>query len=580
MEFRNQLDYVSSYRRILDHFDAVKIGLTATPALHTTDIFGLPVYRYSYRKAVIDGYLTDQEPPIKIVTELTQKGIYLNAGVEVTRLTNQGELVEDTLEDEQDFEVANFNRDIIVPSFNTVVAEALAEKLDPTSQQKTLIFCVNNTHADMMVLALREAFKAQYPTLEYDAITKITGTSDKDPNKIQSMITRFNKERLPNIVVTVDLLTTGIDIPSICNLVFLRKVKSRILYEQMKGRATRLCPEVGKTSFKIYDAVDLYSTLESVDTMRPVVVRPKVELKTLVNEITDSQTYKVVEADGRCFAEHSHEQLIAKVQRIVSHGLFNREKSADIEQAIKRFDESLAVSAGCNFASLPQTLKEKGPQQTAEIFTQLPKLVENLEKLKQQINELRHEPIFTDIDDSLIAIKQGFGEYDSPEDFLEAFDSLVEQSENKQTALHTVITKPKDLTRKALLELQEWFDAQSFDESTLRVAWKKTTNQDIAARLIGHIRRAALGDALLPFEQRVDNALLKIIQQKDWNPEQLNWLDRLASSLKEQVAIDDDTFKTGNYKRRGGKNKVDKVFSGNLKQVLEQFNDYMWEQPA
>ena len=240
----------------------------------------------------------------------------------------------------------------------------------------------------------------------------------------------------------------------------------------------------------------------------------------------------------------------------------------------------MAVGAGCDFASLPQTLKEKGPEQSAEIFNQLPKLVEHLEKLKKLINEVRHEPIFTDIDDELIEDKLGFGEYDSPEDFLEAFDNLVEQSENKQAALHTVITKPKDLTRKALLELQEWFDTQSFDESTLRVAWQKTTNQDIAARLIGHIRRAALGDALLPFDQRVDNALAKLIKQNDWNSEQVSWLERLANSLKEQVAIDDDTFKAGNYKRRGGKRKLEAVFDGKLEKILEQFNEYMWEQPA
>ena len=134
---------------------------------------------------------------------------------------------------------------------------------------------MNNTHADMVVEELRTAFKNKYPQLEHDAIIKITGDSDKDAKKVQSMITRFNKERLPNIVVTVDLLTTGIDIPSICNLVFLRKVRSRILYEQMKGRATRLCPQVGKTAFRIFDAVDLYATLQNVDTMRPVVVRPE-----------------------------------------------------------------------------------------------------------------------------------------------------------------------------------------------------------------------------------------------------------------------------------------------------------------
>lgn len=580
MTFRNQLDYVSAYRRVLDHFDAVKIGLTATPAEHTTDIFGAPVYRYTYRRAVIDGYLTDQEPPIKIITKLNSKGIFIGKGTEVVRLTNQGELIKDTLKDDQGFEVAHFNRQIIASNFNTVIAETLAKELNPTGKQKTLVFCVNNAHADNMVLALKAAFKQKYPELEHNAIQKITGDSDKDAKKIQSMITRYNKERLPNIVVTVDLLTTGIDIPSICNLVFMRKVKSRTLYEQMKGRATRLCPEVGKTSFKIYDAVDLYSSLESADTMHPVVVRPKIDLKTLVSEISDPDTYTVIEADDRSFAEHSHDQLVAKVQRIVSQGLYNREKSVEVEQAIKRFDETLTIGANCDFASLARTLKSKGPQQTAQVFAQLPKLVEKLEKLKQQINELRNEPIFTDIDDELIEVKPGYGEYDRPEDFLEAFDKLVTKSENQQAALHTVVTKPKDLTRKALLELQEWFDAQSFDESTLRVAWKKTTNQDIAARLIGHIRRAALGDALLPFEQRVDNALIKIQKQHSWTSEQRQWLERLAKSLKEQVAIDDDTFKTGNYKRRGGKRKLEAVFDGELDNILGQFNDYMWEQPA
>ena len=579
MEFRDQLDYVSAYRRILDHFDAVKIGLTATPALHTTEIFGAPVYRYSYRKAVIDGYLTDQEPPIKIITELSEKGIHLEAG-DVTRVTKQGELICDKIEDEQDFEVASFNRNIIAPSYNRVIAEALAADLDPTGHQKTLIFCVNNSHADMMVEALRVAFRVKYPTLEHNAIIKITGKSDKDPKKIQTMITCFKNERLPNIVITVDLLSTGIDVPSICNLVFLRKVKSRILYEQMKGRATRLCPTIGKISFKIYDAVDLYSSLESVDTMKPVVIRPKIELSALVNEITDSQTYKKTEADGRPFAEHSHEQLVAKIQRIISHAVHNSDKSPEIEQSIKRFDESLQQSAGCSFADLASTLKNKGPRQSAEIFTKQPKLVEHLEKLKQTINSLRSEPIFTDIEDKLVSKITEYGEYSKPEDFLEAFDKLVNKSVNQQAALHTVITKPKDLTRRALLELQEWFDSQSFDESSLRAAWKKANNQDIAARLIGHIRQSALGDALLPFDTRVDNALVKIKTKHRWNNQQLRWLDRLATSLKESVAIDDETFKTGNYKRRGGKEKIQAVFDGKLTFVLDELNDYLWEQPA
>ncbi|MBD1558837.1 type I restriction-modification system endonuclease [Vibrio sp. S9_S30] len=583
-KFRSQLDFISAYRRIIDHFDAVKIGLTATTAVHTLDIFGgvkkAPVYRYLYREAVVDGYLCDQDPPLRIITKLSEGGVYYSQGTEVQRLSNQGELISDTLEDEQGFEVADFNRALIASNFNKVVCEELVNHIDPTSSQKTLVFCVNNTHADTVVEELRTAFKAKYPQLEHDAIIKITGDSDKDATKVQSMITRFKKERLPNIVVTVDLLTTGIDVPSIGNLVFMRKVRSRILYEQMKGRATRLCPAVGKTAFKIFDAVDLYSTLESVDTMRPVVVRPKVELQTLVNEITDSETYKVKEADGRSFAEHSHEQLIAKLQRIAKHAEFNRYKSKNIDSQIKRLDELCLSSAGCNFGNLANTLKQKGPKWSAEVFNKVASMVGRLEQLKQEINDLRDMPIFTDVDDEVLRVETVYGEHETAQDFLEAFDALVDRSINQQEALNVIVNRPRDLTRKGLLELQEWFDAQNFNEPTLKKAWKETKNQDIAARLVGHIRRAAIGDALLPFEERVDLALTKIKAQNAWSAEQLNWLDRLASSIKEKVVLDDDTFKTGNYKRKGGKRKLERVFNDELDSVLTQFKEYMWDAPA
>jgi len=580
LQFRSQLDYVSAYRRILDHFDAVKVALTATPALHTVQIFGDPVYRYTYRTAVIDGYLIDQDPPIQITTRNAQDGVYLAQGEQVERISSQGEVINDTLEDEQDFEVADFNRNLIIPAFNRAVCNELTNYLDPTGLQKTLVFCVTNAHADMVVEELRTAFKKKYPQLEHDAIIKITGDADKDARKVQTMITRFNKERLPNIVVTVDLLTTGVDIPSICNIVFLRKVRSRILYEQMKGRATRLCPAVAKTSFKIFDCVDIYSSLESVDTMRPVVVRPQVELQTLVNEITDSETYKTIEADGRSFAEHSHEQLVAKLQRIIGLATFTRDRSETVDKQVRRLDELCQDAAGVNFNGFASCLRDKGAHWSAEVFNKLPGFISRLEKLKIDINNLNDAPIFLDIDDEVVSVKSLYGDYDTPQDFLEAFDSLVQRSPNAQPALQVVINRPRDLTRKGLVELQEWFDRQHFEESTLRKAWKETRNQDIAARLIGHIRRAAVGDALKPFDERVDHALERIKGENDWNSEQLTWLDRLATALKEKVVLDDDVFKTGNFHRRGGKTMLQKTFDDDLDSLLDKFSDYIWDEPA
>ena len=76
------------------------------------------------------------------------------------------------------------------------------------------------------------------------------------------------------------MLTTGIDVPSITNLVFLRRVNSRILYEQMIGRATRQCPEIGKEVFRIFDAVDLYPHLQNLTDMKPVVVNPSISVSS------------------------------------------------------------------------------------------------------------------------------------------------------------------------------------------------------------------------------------------------------------------------------------------------------------
>ena len=124
----------------------------------------------------------------------------------------------------------------------------------PDSKEKTLIFAANDQHADLVVEILKKEFEKAGIEIDDEAILKITGSVYQP----QEQLNKFKNERYPNIVVTVDLLTTGVDIEEICNLVFLRRVRSRILYEQMLGRATRRADHIGKEVFKIFDAVKLY----------------------------------------------------------------------------------------------------------------------------------------------------------------------------------------------------------------------------------------------------------------------------------------------------------------------------------
>lgn len=136
--------------------------------------------------------------------------------------------------------------------------EEIAKDIDPSDKEsgKTLIYAVNDAHADMVVAILKEIYGEM--GIDTSAIMKITGSIENgDQKKIRAAVKRFQNEQYPSIVVTVDLLTTGVDVPSITKLVFLRRVKSRILYEQMLGRATRPCAEIHKNHFEIYDAVGM-----------------------------------------------------------------------------------------------------------------------------------------------------------------------------------------------------------------------------------------------------------------------------------------------------------------------------------
>jgi len=177
MELRGFEEYVSTYRRVLDHFDAVKVGLTATPALHTTEIFGLPVYQYSYPEAVADGFLVDHEPPVRIVTKLAKEGIKFGKGQEIQTIAPGGAVQLTLLPDELAFEVESFNRTVITDGFNRAVAKELAQHLDPFGEEKTIVFCVDDDHAERFVPMLKEELEAAWGAID-DGVVKKIGSPD------------------------------------------------------------------------------------------------------------------------------------------------------------------------------------------------------------------------------------------------------------------------------------------------------------------------------------------------------------------------------------------------------------------
>ena len=558
LSFRGFDDYVSKYRRVLDYFDAVKIGLTATPALHTTEIFGPPVYTYSYREAVVDGYLVDYEPPIQIYTDLSKDGMHWKVGEEVKVYdagSNQIELFK--APDAIDLNVEDFNRKVITRSFNEVVCQYLAQEIDPTSKRKTLIFCVNTDHADLVVDVLKAAFEAQYGSVEDDTVIKITGNADKP----LELIRRFKNERLPNVAVTVDLLTTGIDVPEICNLVFLRQVNSRILFDQMLGRATRLCDFDGdaKDSFRVFDAVRIFEAIGNLTAMKPVVVNPHISFAQLEQEM--------VAALDPVARELVREQFLAKLQVKKRH--LDAQATQDFE-----------TKAGMTPDAFIQKLRTLSVDEIAHWFIQNPQLGEILDRKRQGSGQ----PVFiSDHPDALAGVERGYGTARKPEDYLKEFKDFITSHGNELPALITVLTRPRDLTRKQLKELVLALDQAGFTETRLATAWREHSNQDIAARIIGYIRQAAIGDALLPYAERVDHALQDLLAKplagKPWTQPQRDWLKRIAAQTKANMLVDRDALDDPDllFKREGGGfARLDKLFNGHLQPVLEAFNDALW----
>jgi type I restriction enzyme, R subunit len=550
--FRGFDDYISKYRRVLEYFDAVKIGLTATPALHTTQIFGAPIYTYSYREAVIDGYLVDHEPPIQIQTELSQNGMIWKKGEEVKVYDpkeNQIKLF--NTPDELTLEVEAFNRKVITESFNRVVCDYLAKELDPNSNQKTLIFCVKDDHADLVVNLLKEAFVKQYGSVDDDAVIKITGSADKP----LQLIRRYKNERLPTVAVTVDLLTTGVDVPEICNLVFLRRVNSRILFDQMLGRATRLCDDIGKEAFRVFDAVQIYEALQDITAMQPVVVNPSLSFSQLIAELAT-----VSDEDEQTLVR---DQFLAKFQAKKRH--LSEKTRQDFE-----------TKAGMSPDAFINYLKSLSLQDIADWFTQNPELSEILDR-KGEGNAT--QIIISEHADKLVNVERGYGNVKKPQDYLNEFGDFIRSNSNTIPALMTVLTRPKELTRKQLRELALELDRAGFTETNLETAWRELTNQDIAARIVGFIRQAATGDPLLPYEERVDKALKTILASKVWTTPQRQWLQKIAAQTKANVIVDKDVLDDPDmvFRREGGGfNRLDRMFDGQLQSVLESFNESLW----
>ena len=557
--YRDQLDYQSKYRMVIEYFDAVKIALTATPALHTTQIFGNPVFKYTYREAVIEGYLVDYDAPHKIKNQFNTEGIKYNKGETLAlydpvthEITNS-----EVLQDEMNFDVEKFNKQIITPSFNRTVLEEIGRDIDPEDvmQGKTLIYAVDDEHADLIVKILKEVY-TNYG-IDNDAIMKITGSvAGGNKRKVQEAIKRFKNERFPSIAVTVDLLTTGIDVPEITTLVFMRRVKSRILFEQMLGRATRLCPKINKTHFEIYDPVGVYDSLEEVNTMQPVSADPKTTFAQLLDGL------EVLEDEAHI--KNAVAQIIAKLQRV---------KRRLTKEEVNEFKDLAAGLTVEGFIQKIESLPAAEARNTLLMEASL------LEMLDDKHGHGGYTKVISDKQDKFLIRERGFGKNEQrPEDYIEAFEDFVKNNVNEIAALNIICTRPKELTRETLKSLRMALAQNGFTTQQLNTAVSEITSEEITADIISLVRRYAIGSPLVSHQARIRRAVDKLKKAHNFSRVELNWLSRIESYLLNESVMNVKVFdEDERFKTNGGYKRLNQIFRNNLEGIITELNEYLYD---
>jgi type I restriction enzyme R subunit len=543
----------SKWREVLDYFDSVKVGLTATPAAHTTAYFEDIVYRYDYERAVREGYLVDYDA-VSIESDITMNGLFLKEGEEVKYVdTTSGTSSYDVLEDERKFETTELEDKATAPDRNLKIVKEVAKYIREQEKElghfpKTLVFAVNDlphvSHADQLVNMLRDEFGRGDAFVE-----KITGSPTVD--RPLQRIREFRNRPLPAITVTVDMLTTGVDIPKLENLVFLRPVKSRILFAQMLGRGVRKCDEINKTHFTMFDCFG-GTLLEYFRKSTDFTSDPPSKTTRSIREIIDA-------IYGNRDRDYNIRVLTKRLRRI--------EKDLSSEGR-KQFTSYIPNGdIGAYAASLPEQLQNN--------WTNVMSLLMNKDFQSLLDNYPHAEKVFIvahmvqDTVSSEYVFRTTDGQTLKPQDYLVAFEEFVKENPDHIEALRILLSRPAEFGTAELTELRKKLEVrpERFTEENLRRAYHSEL-----ADIISIIRHAMFDDPILPAEEHVNRALAKVRLGRRFTQEQERWLELIRNHLVKELLVEEQDFQLLPFSRHGGWYKANNVFEGKLSDLLQEIN--------
>jgi len=551
---------ISTWRSTLEHFDAIKIGLTATPASHTTAYFSSKVFEYNYEQAVRDGHLVDYDA-VYVRSDVRMSGLFLREGENVEVVDPETGLSRmDTLEDERQFDTATIEREATSPDSNVKILREVKKHADEHERlhgrfPKTLIFAVNDLphtgHADQLVELARDVFGRGDAFVE-----KITGRVDRPLKKIRE----FRNRPTPSIAVTVELLTTGVDIPDLEFIVFLRPVKSRILFEQMIGRGTRKGEKYpDKDHFTVFDCFDgtlLKYFKDTTGITREEPLSPTRTVKEIVADIWANQD-----------RDYNIGCLVKRLQRI------DKSMSGEARDMFAKYvpDGDLAAFA----RKLPSTLRQDfvrtmgmlRDEDFQELLVSYPRPQRTFVRAYEQ----------TDTVSSVLMLRDVAGNEYKPADYLKVFSTFVAENPDHIDAVKILLDRPRAWSPAALTELREKLGRSRyrFSVENLQRAHEVTYRKALVD-VISMVKHAAREDEpLFTASERVERAFVRVTMGKTFSADEERWLERIREHLRANLSIEQDDFEViPIFADAGGWGVARKVFGATkLEALLHELNE-------
>lgn len=592
------------WQQVLDYFDASLIGLTATPDNRTYGFFRKNVVSdYSHEKAVADGVNVGNEVYI-IETQVTKTGGEIKATQQVERREKLTRKKRWEQQDEDEaYNATQLDRAIVNPDQIRTVIRTFRDKLPdifPGRKEvpKTLIFAKTDSHADDIIQTVREEFG------EGNAFCKkLTYKIDEDP---KSVLAQFRNDYHPRIAVTVDMIATGTDVKPLECLLFMRDVKSRNYFEQMKGRGTRTLDmdelrkvtpsaQSAKTHYVIVDAIGVTQSLKTAS--QPLITKPSVPLKDLAMAVmmgaTDEDT--VSSLAGRL--ARLNKQLDADEQRQI------REKTGGIElgqlvgKLFGAIDADNIEARALELAGLPigsnpgdslrQQAQEQLVQAVANVFNgELVELIDAIRREKEQT--IDHDNL-----DTVLRAEWDKDAASNAQVLAEEFADYLKTHQDSITALTIFFSQPwrrRELSFELIRQVLDTLKTDKPKLAPLRVwqAYRQLDDykgeQPISelTALVALIRRVCgMDEKLSTFDDTVRRNFQNWIMKhhsggsEKFNEAQMAWLRMIRDHVASSFHIERDDLEMSPFDGQGGLGKMYQLFGAQIDTLLDELNEML-----